>query len=71
MAHHKLDNDDYGRCDFGFTHRQMFRNRIPVNLQHVKCPVSESILTLARIAAEIKFIHIVALLEPLASAYPD
>jgi len=49
----------------------MFRNGVSLDLQLLQISVPESEFAFARIAAEIKFVHITALMQLLTPAYPQ
>ena len=52
-------------------HRYAFSNWVPLNLQLLQLSVSESEFAFARIAAEVKFVYVTALVHPLTLAYPQ
>jgi len=50
------------RVDFGLTHRHMFSNRVSLDLQLLQLSLHESKFAIARVAAEMEFVYIAALM---------
>jgi hypothetical protein len=56
--------------DLSFSHRQLLRNRVAFDLQLAQLAVTKTVFALARVAPEIKFVHVITLTQLLTHSHP-